>query len=295
MNNLTLILTSTVIASIISTIFSFLNSRKNNSLQYITGERKEWRKEIREIAIQISNSNPSNIQTELTRLKVRLNPMGDFWSDDFTEDSHIWQLIREFENPEEESCFEDNKLLLIDYLSILLKGDWERSKAEVRGEWTRLLSLLFNIFIIAAIWYLYMYEWKIDGSICFLVLTILIGYITTITHKIGNGDVYGKINLNTRFIEAVIANPKKMFSTHVFEKVTKNVIPPICLLIIYAIYIYYANIIEIESYIVSWILIILLIVTYVFININLYRNIFHNRSGYLLCILHERTKYKKDV
>ena len=48
--NLDVILASTVMATVVSGVFAYFRNKKENNLQYITTERKQWREEIRKIA-----------------------------------------------------------------------------------------------------------------------------------------------------------------------------------------------------------------------------------------------------
>ena len=53
--DLQVILTSTVVAAVISTLTSVYNSRRTGNLKYITEERQKWREEIRKIAESIED------------------------------------------------------------------------------------------------------------------------------------------------------------------------------------------------------------------------------------------------
>lgn len=74
--NTEMLLSSAVIAAILSGIISFLISRRQETLQYITGERKEWREKIREIAYNLNGANYKDTLKLLTELKVRINAFG---------------------------------------------------------------------------------------------------------------------------------------------------------------------------------------------------------------------------
>ena len=75
--NTEMLLSSAVIAAILSGIISFLISRRQETLQYITGERKEWREKIREIAYNLNGANYKDTLKLLTELKVRINAFGN--------------------------------------------------------------------------------------------------------------------------------------------------------------------------------------------------------------------------
>lgn len=128
---ITAILTSSIIASLISAVVAYFQFKKNNQLIYITGERQKWREDIRTIAERIEESKTlEDIEKTLVDLKVRINAYGKN-SDDIMQDSHIWEIINKLET--ESDDYENTKKLLILYLSNLLKVDWEKSKEEVRG------------------------------------------------------------------------------------------------------------------------------------------------------------------
>lgn len=67
-----LILGPAVVAAIFSGIISYLISRRQGNLQYITQERKEWREKIREIASAIDGASYKETLRTLTQLKVRI-------------------------------------------------------------------------------------------------------------------------------------------------------------------------------------------------------------------------------
>ena len=144
------ILTSTVIATIISSLLAMTISDKKNKLKYITNERQRWRNQIREIGEKINNTdNKTEIINLLTPLKLRINSYGFEDKKNILHDGHIWEIIRKFES---DTSYEVKtfKNRLIQYLSMLLKFDWERSKNETIGNIfvTLLISLnILNIII----------------------------------------------------------------------------------------------------------------------------------------------------
>lgn len=52
-SGISILLGSAVVSTIITTIFNQYNNRKNNTLKYITEERKKWRDTIRLISEKI--------------------------------------------------------------------------------------------------------------------------------------------------------------------------------------------------------------------------------------------------
>lgn len=135
------ILASTVISTLISSVITYINFQKENQLKYITQQRKEWRDKLREIAYDLYGANLQDTFKLLTELKVRINIYGYGKGDeeDVSQDSHIWKLIADIEQLEKEKnidmspklkCYQNQ---MIEYISLLLKADWERSKREVNG------------------------------------------------------------------------------------------------------------------------------------------------------------------
>ena len=62
------LLGSTVIATFFSGLVSFIVSRRQENLQYITAERKEWREKIREIACRLDGASYKETLKILTEL-----------------------------------------------------------------------------------------------------------------------------------------------------------------------------------------------------------------------------------
>lgn len=167
------ILSSTVIATIITSIISIFNNKKNNSLKYITSERKEWRNEIKSIASEISSSSYEDIQIPLTKLKVQINAYGMDEKESYNHDSHIWELIEEFKQYESEESFKNKKELMISYLSLLLKFDWERTKDEVNGIIFNKIGCVCFIISISLLSFYYFAYWHYPLNINYFTVTSL--------------------------------------------------------------------------------------------------------------------------
>lgn len=142
-----ILLGSAVIAAICSGIVSYSISRHQGNLQYITGERKEWREKIRKNATRLHKADYKETLKILAELKVRINAFGNNGvSSSFKDDAHIWEVVKEIEEKEPSSgVLKLQQELLIQYLSLLLKNDWERSKKEVTGDIYKLLSRICYI------------------------------------------------------------------------------------------------------------------------------------------------------
>lgn len=136
-----IILGSTVIAAICSGIVSYIISKRQGNLQYITAERKEWREKIRNIAKKLNGASYYDTLDILTDLKVRINSFGNNVSKRYDDDAHIWQVVEELEYKEiVGEALKHKQEQLIEYLSLLLKMDWERSKREVKGNIHNVIS-----------------------------------------------------------------------------------------------------------------------------------------------------------
>lgn len=128
------ILTSSVIATVLSVVGNVLSNRRKNSLEYITKERSIWRKDIRTIAEEISTSDERTIHNALTKLQVRINAYDRFLNNKHPDgDQFLWMCIRLCENIKEKDALNVIKKNLLVALSLMLKYDWERSKEEVKG------------------------------------------------------------------------------------------------------------------------------------------------------------------
>lgn len=181
-----IILGSVVLSAIISGVISIYTYNRRNKLKYITKERKEWRNEIRKCSEKLRNLSYSKTLKVCDRLKVRINAYGKCCSNRYSSDAHIWEVINEIEKGE---CGQ-NKLhklqsILQDYLSLLLKSDWERTKKEVSGDNLRGLEVV--LWIVSALIYtgglvynVWISEVKWSNEIVVQILACLFIYIQVI-------------------------------------------------------------------------------------------------------------------
>lgn len=129
---------------VIVAIMDYLSKSKSNNIQFVTSARGEWRKDIKTTANEIGKASKDNIREVLVNLKVNLNGYGlqplyeQYPAEkhlDFNKDEHIWKEIsyieKNLESMNDES-FISEKNKLIEYLTALLKFDWERTKQEVK-------------------------------------------------------------------------------------------------------------------------------------------------------------------
>lgn len=112
------------------------------------------------------------------QLEVNINSYGKVLEDDYEKDSHIWREIEEIKKIKDEGEFYLHKELLIYYLSLMLKEDWERSKQEVKG-YSRTLIEVILIPIMNCIMGVY-YAYKLDSGfkdvIDILMITIIVTF-----------------------------------------------------------------------------------------------------------------------
>lgn len=140
-----IVLSSVVLSAIVSGVITYMIANKKTRLQYITDERKKWRDKIRKIAENLHNVSYADTLSILTELKVRLNAFGaNENSKNYSKDIHIWQIISEIEETSLNKLqLKEKQEQLIEYLALLLKTDWEKSKREIRGNKCYTLSSLY--------------------------------------------------------------------------------------------------------------------------------------------------------
>ncbi|MGN0338253.1 MAG: hypothetical protein ACI4EE_12225 [Lachnospiraceae bacterium] len=127
------VLASSLIATIITVLFQYTTNKKSDNLKYITNERSQWRKELRSIAEEIQNANQQDIKSVLVKMQMRINAYGISNRYDIERDGHFWFAMRFMGEEESVEEFEIRKELLITFISLLLKQDWEKAKEEVKG------------------------------------------------------------------------------------------------------------------------------------------------------------------
>ncbi len=118
------ILTSGVVAAIVSGLVSLRNNERKLVIENITQERTKWREKIREKNLQIHEAHQSKKSGEIeaagTELRLLLNPMDSLDRDILNEIVIL---------KDSQSTSEDMERFSIK-LSLLLKHDWERAKQE---------------------------------------------------------------------------------------------------------------------------------------------------------------------
>ncbi|MEE1061551.1 MAG: hypothetical protein UH080_07000 [Ruminococcus sp.] len=155
---LSIILTSTVLSTGMTVIFNLLSNKRKDSIENITKERKEWRGQLREISKSIEKSESiRELKIAISDLKVRINAYG-IANNSVFNDSHLWQLIQELETRTEVTNDEllNYKRMFVNLISCNLKYDWERSKAEIKGNKQTIvliISLVFSFVMYSVKWF----------------------------------------------------------------------------------------------------------------------------------------------
>ena len=162
---ITAIIGSSVLAAIVTALFTKLSKDKSDKLQYITNERKQWRDDLRDAIVSLrrlfeNKYNKDINNTDCLKFKtysevkvyfqVRLNPNDN-------EDNNILESF--------DSLNDEKKLQLIEKgVARLLKHDWERAKKETNSQkWYTQFIIFFVILFL--IYNLYpIKEWLLIGE-----------------------------------------------------------------------------------------------------------------------------------
>ena len=149
-----LFLGPTIVAAVISGLFSLVLSRRSDRMNYITAERSKWRDKIRQISENLKPEKKERLKYALNALKLNINAYGmedsinpgRFEARYILMDTHIWVLIYQIENAMAHGKRLEQKCeLLRKYLSLLLKYDWERAKNEVNRSMEIIFGWIFMI------------------------------------------------------------------------------------------------------------------------------------------------------
>ena len=171
-------LITTIITGIFSVVVLIFQTNRKGKLRYITGERSEWRDQLRRICYerkqiehQKKEEQKDRLDEVLVDLKTRLNAYGKDRKTDYLWDGHIWNVIRSIEEASEVNVKEVDRL--IDYISLLLKYDWERAKQEARINSKILLSSI--VFVISNLLFVYFFFERFpDSGLAEILLILLI-------------------------------------------------------------------------------------------------------------------------
>ena len=200
-----IILSSTVIATVISSIINIVNTKKANKLEYISSERKQWREELRKIAEEINTSDLEELSLSITKLKVRINAYGITGTMNISKDNYIWYLLDMYDKQQiSDENINEYKNLLIKCISMLLKRDWEKYKYEVNGfqdvfieGFMFILIMLSYIYSIRAFFYDYIHAVM---GICFTTIFFFVLYTLRCRLKRFSDDNMSKLEEITRLV-----------------------------------------------------------------------------------------------
>lgn len=180
------------IGAVLSAFLVFINNSKKNKLDFITKERSEWRKDIQIILDDLGKVGKR--AEAIQRLKSRINPYGksktvDNGDDFYLHEGHIWSLINTIDITNTTQIEE-----LSDYVRLLWKYDWERSKREIKFDIFN--SFIYLILVIGSIsnslLILFKIEdfwWKFFLFIVYVVMIISIFYFRDFAKKVKKWNV----------------------------------------------------------------------------------------------------------
>lgn len=207
------LLTSTVLATIITCIYNYVINNKNSISNNIVNERKLWRKEMKAITEELNSiEDIQDLKKNIAKIKVNINAYGYKNTNNYMQDGHLWDLINEFES--EKSINEQivclYKISFTDMISALLKYDWERSKREIKGN-LQIRGIIFTCVICTIIGntscIIYMNLLNKDSSITGMnISTFLLLMIVNCCFTVG---VYCLICIIDKYIIEEIKIPKK--------------------------------------------------------------------------------------
>lgn len=180
------------LGAVLSAILVFINNSKKNKLDFITKERSEWRRDIQIILDDLGKVG-KRVEA-IQRLKSRINPYGknetvDNGDDFYLHEGHIWSLINTIDISNTSQIEK-----LSDYVRLLWKYDWERSKREIKFDIFN--SFIYFILVIGSISNSLLILFKFDDF--FLKSILCIVSIVMIISIFYFGDFAKKIKYWTR-------------------------------------------------------------------------------------------------
>ncbi|MBX9865567.1 MAG: hypothetical protein K2Y14_01530 [Burkholderiales bacterium] len=122
-------------SSVVAAFISKLSKDKTDKLQYITGERKQWRTDLRYAVVALRQL----YQSKKTKLEYKTQICGGLQFTDY-EEAKSWFIVRlnPLNTDELSICNKigaitsDKDIEFIEHdISFILKSDWERVKNEV--------------------------------------------------------------------------------------------------------------------------------------------------------------------
>lgn len=129
-----------LLAAVISAVVAKASSDKAHRLEYITKERERWRRDIRQLVVDVNEAFESpwqrgtRLRVLCAKLQVRLNP------DDPLDEEILCVLNELIENSCRKALSAFNE-----QMARLLKYDWERAKFEASGTFPPWKVVLFGL------------------------------------------------------------------------------------------------------------------------------------------------------
>lgn len=160
-----ILLSSAVIAALVSGVVAIITNIRNSKLKYITEERQKWRENMRNVVPKILSSiDWKERKFLLEQLRLGLNPRD-------TEDQEIIKIIDESlkSYPYEISKSDNGKFRNL--IQNLLKYEWEKAKYEA-GLSFGFYEFIFSITLLLSIYTLFHLE--IINFLSFSPLTIFV-------------------------------------------------------------------------------------------------------------------------
>lgn len=171
---LQILLSSAVLVALIE----FTSKNKSNNLQYVTSARSDWRNDMKQTACRLFQADREHVGEVFAELKVNLNGYGFFpslkqYPDDkqldFFKDEHIWKQIAYIEEKMyswQDESFAREKNKVNEYITSLLKFDWERTKQEVKTKSTFLLFVVLYLGVHLPVLYQFQGDKNLVSQIC---------------------------------------------------------------------------------------------------------------------------------
>lgn len=216
------IISAVGISTIVSAIIAFVQNNKKNNLDFVTKERSEWRKNLKEILSELSDDRKK--EYAIIKLKSEINPYGKNMSNKnikpyYMKEGHIWDLLDSEEVDFDRLAF---------YIELLLKFDWERSKNEVRFQPTKMINRVLNLLLFFSSLYCIYHIMSVD-IICVNIQT----YETTILFIINaiiSIFAYILILVQPSITDTIISNPPKTQKMLIWIFITFYAFPFICII-----------------------------------------------------------------
>ncbi|MBZ2038044.1 hypothetical protein K1J08_09225 [Streptococcus sanguinis] len=164
-----ILLSGAGIGAVLSAFLVFINNSKKNKLDFITKERSEWRRDIQFILDDLGKVGKR--AEAIQRLKSRINPYGkrdtvEDGDDFYLHEGHIWSLVNTIDITNTSQIEK-----LSDYVRLLWKYDWERSKREIKFDIFN--SFIYSILVIGSISNALLILFKVEDSLWEFLLSIV--------------------------------------------------------------------------------------------------------------------------